>query len=296
MSHKWKNIFLLSIAPLIWGLGFIGTRWALEDYSASWCHAIRFVLCLSFVLPYLIYKKTFLQWDAYVKPGIILGFFLSMGLWTQTIGIGQTSVAKAGFFTVFYAFFTPFLGMIFLKQRYRKLYWFLVFLALLGIAFLCELKMTNFNRGDLFIVLSAVIFSLHILLLDKYAIEKTDSLQLNFMQTLIIAMMSVIIAISLEQIPSVQPLLDFTMLTKPSALSGFLMISVLSTIIGFSIQVYAQKYIEPHIASLIFLLESISAAFFGYYFLNEKLSLIAIIGSLFVLVSVALVPLTFNDR
>ena len=149
MENKLKNLFLLSIAPIIWGLGFIGTRWVLKDYSATWCHAFRFCFCLPFVLPFLIYKKTFLNWKSYLKPGLILGFFLSMGLWTQTIGIAKTSVAKAGFFTVFYAFFTPLLAMIFMKKRYKKTYWALVCMAILGIAFLCEFEIVNFNEGCL---------------------------------------------------------------------------------------------------------------------------------------------------
>jgi len=295
MHSKLGSIFLLSIAPIIWGLGFIGTRWVLVDYSATWCHALRFCFCLPIIIPFLLYKKTFLSWKNYVKPGLILGFFLSMGLWTQTIGIARTTVAKAGFFTVFYAFFTPFLAMVLLKKRYKNFYWVLVCVAVLGISFLCELKITNFNIGDGYILLSALFFSLHILLVDKYATKESDSLQINFIQTFMIALLSLIIALAIEPIPSLSSLFDWSAVLKPSALSGMLMISLFSTIIAFSIQVYAQKFIEPHIASLIFLLESISAAFFGYVFFQEKLNAMGAIGAFLVLLAVALIPLTFKS-
>ena len=219
-----------------------------------------------------------------------------MGLWTQTIGIAKTSVAKAGFFTVFYAFFTPLLAMIFMNKRYNKVYWALVCMAILGIAFLCEFEIVNFNEGDCYILLSALIFSIHILLIDLYATKNCDSLQLNFMQTFVIAILSFAIAFSIEDMPSITSLIDWSSFLEPSPLSGMLMISLLSTIIGFSIQVYAQKFIEPHIASLIFLLESISAAAFGYLFLQETLSLTALFGAFLVLAAVALLPITFSQN
>jgi drug/metabolite transporter (DMT)-like permease len=286
---------LLSLAPLIWGFGFIGTRWALEAYSGTWCHAIRFLICLPFVVPYLLYKKTFFNKD-YLKTGFVLGFVLSLGLWLQTIGIDYTSVAKAGFFTVFYAFFTPIIAMLLWKRTYKKLYWILVAFALLGIGLLCELKIDNFNKGDLIIIISAVIFSVQIVMVESSTEKDLNPIELNFMQTFAIAIFSFITALPIEKMPSFEPLFDISSIFRPSPLSGMIIISIFSTLVAFTLQLVAQKNIKSHIASMIFLLEAISAAFFGYLFLGETLSLMSTIGAVVVLASVSLVPLTFSPE
>ena len=294
MNSKIASVLLLCLAPLIWGFGFIGTRWVLEDYSATWCNAIRFIFCLPFVLPYLLYKKTFHDYKKYVKNGFAIGVLLSTGLWIQTIGIAQTTVAKAGFFTVFYAFFTPLICIFIWGRKYRPVYWGLVILAIIGIALLCELNISQFNFGDGLIIFSAVIFSLHIVLVEKIMQGEVDPLQLNFMQTFFMAVISLVIALCLEDVPSMKPLLDFKTLAESSSLSGMIIISIFSTLIAFTIQIVAQKNIKSHIASLIFLLESISAAFFGYLLLGEELSVLSLGGAVLVLISVALVPLTMK--
>jgi drug/metabolite transporter (DMT)-like permease len=72
---------------------------------------------------------------------------------------------------------------------------------------------------------------------------------------------------------------------------GMFFLSIISSLIAYSIQIHSQKKIPPHIAGLIFLSESPFAALFGFIFLNEKLNLINIFGAILILLSVLLVPI-----
>jgi drug/metabolite transporter (DMT)-like permease len=60
------NFLLLAFAMMIWGLGFIATRWALTGLDPYWTIALRFLLAGSLGLPFLIYKRTFFS-SAYVS-------------------------------------------------------------------------------------------------------------------------------------------------------------------------------------------------------------------------------------
>ena len=286
-----KRMNLLILATFIWGLGFVGTRWTLIDYSPIWSNSLRFVFAGGISL-LLLYKGYEILKD---KGAIICAFVLGIGLQLQTIGIAHTSLAKSGFLTVFYAIFTPILSLILLKTKFRPTYWLLVAMALLGIAMLCELKLENFNMGDAFVLASAFVFSLHILAVDKYG-QNVSALKFNLAQCVYIGVFCTAFALLYEGPVSLAPLYSESAFQMESALTGFIILSIFSSIVAFSLQVYAQQGIAPHIVSLIFLMESIFAAIFGYVFFTETLSWLAMAGCALVMLSVALIPVMTNYK
>lgn len=280
------RIFLLILAAFIWGLGFVGTRWTFIDYSAVWSNSLRFLFAGGIALPFLLWKSPSL----FKSKGIIIcAALLGVGLQLQTIGIEHTTLAKSGFLTVFYAIFTPIIMLVLFKQSFRNMYWLLVSVALLGIAMICDLSFSNFNKGDLFILMSAVLFAMHIVAVDKYA-QKENAILFNLGQCFYMGVFCVAFGLLYDGPVSLAPLLKIDAVSQPSSLWGFVVLSIFSSIIAFSLQVYAQQGIAPHIVSLVFLLESIFATFFGYLFFQEKLSLLALCGCVLVLASVALIP------
>jgi len=279
------NMLLLTLATMIWGFGFVGTRWTMIDYSPLWSNALRFIIAGLLSLPYLMVKGKLKSY----KSVIIASILLYTALQLQTTGVKITTLAKSGFLTTFYAIFTPIFSMIFQKQRFRKSYWFLVFTSMIGILFLCELQIDNFNRGDFLILLSAIVFSWHILIVDKIA-NSENPVAFNFWQCVIIGLIGLPIAYLSEGSVSLTPLFKFDHLFQQSSLDGFLVVAVLSSMLAFTIQVVSQKGLKPHVVSLIFLMESVFSAIFGYFFFDEKLSTMGLIGALIVLTSVALTP------
>jgi len=279
------KLLLLAMATCFWGLGFVGTRWTFLSYDPLWSQGLRYLFAGLMAFFLLIPRKA-LRLN---KEAIICGVVLWMALQVQTIGIGLTTLAKSGFLTTFYAIITPLLGMIFFKERYRKTYWLLVGVAVIGVAFLCGLQISGLNQGDLFIIASALLFSLHIIAVDRFG-QYQDSLNFNFQQCVVIGILGFITSLSAKGLPDLRPLYSPTALHFPSALWGFFILSILSSLIAFSIQIYAQKGTPAHIVSLIFLLESVFSAFFGYIFFEETLDKNGLIGAALIIVSVALIP------
>jgi drug/metabolite transporter (DMT)-like permease len=285
------RFFLLLLGTFIWGLGFVGTRWTLFDYSPTWSNSLRFAFAGAISL-LLLFK----YYGALKDRGAMLcAVVLGLGLQLQTVGIANTTLAKSGFLTVFYAIFTPILSMLVLNARFKRSYWALVCLAVFGIALLCELKIDNFNAGDLFILAGAFCFSVHILMIDKYGQGK-NAFHFNLVQCVYIGIFCCAYALIVEGPVSLAPLMHEEALTTASSLWGFIILSIFSSILAFYFQVYAQQGLAPHVVSLIFLMESIFAATFGYFLFAEKLSAMAIVGCALVLLSVALVPVLTNYK
>lgn len=279
------------MACFIWGLGFAATRWTLESYDPYWSNTIRFAIAALFSLPVLLWKK-----KCRVSRGVFLcSVCLLLGLQLQTIGIGQTTLAKSGFLTAFYAIFTPLIQMSLTRKGYSWKYWVLVSLALFGIALLCDLSWQGFNVGDAWILASALFFSLHILAIDRYG-QKEDSLTFNFQQIVLTAFMAIGLTVIFRPLPDFTPLMDWSKVFVPSPLAGFLVLSLFSSMLAFSIQVFAQKGTPAHIVSLIFLSESVFSAIFGVLFFQEFLNTRGMIGAFLVILSVAFIPASLKIK
>lgn len=280
-----RGLFLLTSACAIWGLAFAATRWTLTDYSPIWSHCLRYIFAGIIALPVLFIRKGFEN----VKGALYCAIALMIALQFQTIGIAYTTMAKAGFLTVFYAVFTPILSLILLKQRMRKTFWALLGAAMFGMFMICGMEFSGFNKGDVFVLISAFFFSIHILLIDHYAGE-TDAINFNFLQCVFLGIISLIFGLLYEGPVSLLPIITFETFSLTSTLSGFIILSVFSSLLAFSLQVYAQKSTPAHIVGLIILSESIFAAIFGRVFFNEEITTMGYFGGVIILLSVALIP------
>ena len=78
------------------------------------------------------------------------------------------------------------------------------------------------------------------------------------------------------------------------AIIPILYCGILSSGIGFTIQVYTQKQIEPTIASMIMALESVFAIIFSIIFLGDEYTLKETLGCIAIFVSVIITQLPID--
>lgn len=284
------NIVFLLTTTFIWGFGFIATKWTFLDFDGFWSYALRFALAGLFSLPFLIYKKSFVKKDL-LKKSFIASWWLFGALFFQTIGLYETTVAKSGFITTMYALFTPIFAMIFFKRKFHPVYWLLVGISFFGVALLCNLKLDDFNRGDFWTLLCAISGAGHILYVEKVAADIESAIEFNFLQSFFMGVNSLILVYLFKGPVDLSPLAQWENLFVASSLLGLLYLSLLSSMVAFTLQIASQKRIPSHIVSLVFLLESPIAAFFGYTIFGETLNTMNIIGCILILLSVAFIPL-----
>jgi len=285
------KILLLILATAIWGAGFMGTRWTLDTYTPLWSHSLRFIFAGLIISPIIIFNYKKINW----KKGLILSILLFIALILQTYGIKYTSLAKSGFITTFYALFTPMLLGIYYKKKFSNAYWGIVAMAIFGMALLCDLEWSGFNIGDAYTLASALFFSIHIIAIDKIAFDEPPIL-LNGVQCFFMGIIGLIYGVLIEGVPNLDSI-NFTHEDfNQKVVLGFVILSVFSSLIAFSIQMIAQKEIPSHLVSLIFLMESIFASILGYFAFDEKLTMTAMFGALIVLLAVMLLKPILNKQ
>ncbi len=279
------NIGLLLFATAIWGYGFIATRWTLEGLDPYWSNSLRFGLAGILSLPILLYKKSFTRKNNILKKSFISSLFLLGILLFQTIGLSITTVAKSGFITTLYTLFIPITTMLIFKKQYRPSFWFLILMALMGMALMCNLELKDLNRGDGFTLICAFSAAFHIIYIGRVASSIESAIEFNFLQNFFVGVISLPIALICSG-----PFDIMTALSTGKVIQGLLYLSVISSMISFTAQVTAQKKIPDHIAGLVFLMESPFAAVFGFLILGEVLNVMNLFGAGLIILSVLLVP------
>lgn len=219
-------------------------------------------------------------------PGLYLGLTLVL----QTWGLLYTTATKSGFITTTYIAIVPLLSFWIYKTRFSLLHSVSVILALIGTALMVNLRWTDSNIGDLLTLACAFAGAAHILSIDHTSSKTSNSSLLNTMQTLWAAVL-VLILLPISKyfgIPLTKELSASQELFGLNSIGSVLFLILGPTTLAFSIQIRAQKVLSPHLASILFLLESPFAFLFAVLFLKESLSLLQLMGCGLIIVSGAI--------
>ncbi len=279
--------FYALVAAIFWGMGFIGSRYGLQEVGPFWLTFFRFAVASLALIPLLLkVKKSSFNFDL-VKGSFISSIFLTALIALQISGLQYTTVAKSGFITILYAFFTPILCYFLFKKKVSNRFWGFLGFAFLGMLLITEFSLSSLNYGDFLTLLCALSSSFHIISISHFS-KKHDIGLFNFMQLFFVAIISLPLAFFLEGVP--KSLTTLSILNNYYAIGGILFMGLLSTSVAFFLQVKSQQKIPAHVAGLIFLLESPLAALLGYFAFDELMSSITMIGCVIVIVSVGLMP------
>ncbi len=212
-----------------------------------------------------------------ILGGICCGFFLAVASSFQQFGIMHTTVGKAGFITALYIVIVPVLG-IFLKKKVRPVVWISSFIAIAGFYMLSISGQVSINKGDILVLVCAILFSLHILVIDYFS-PRGDSVAISCIQFLTSGVLCGIGMFAFEQ-PQMSQILD--------AYVPVLYAGVMSCGVAYTLQIVGQKNMDPSVASLILSLESVFSALAGWLILKQKLSPKELVGCVLVFAAVLL--------
>lgn len=221
-----------------------------------------------------------------VIGGILCGVFLSVASIFQQMGLVYTTAGKAGFITAMYMLIVPILGFVLFKKKNTWLVWLAVVLGIVGMYLLCITGEFTLAYGDALVLVCAVTFSGHILCCDRF-VRLGRPLEIAAIQFVTAAVVSWIAAFIAEE-PT------FAKLT--SAAVPILYCGVMSGAIGYTLQIVAQKYTDPTIASLLMSMESVFAVLAGVIILNEQMTSRELAGCVVMFVAIVLVQIPVNNR
>ena len=278
---KTKNVILLVLTAFIWGTAFVAQSVGMDYLEPFTFNGVRSLIGGIALLPCIWFlgrmngKAVSADEDGRMEEGklspadrkelalggIACGLLLFCATSLQQIGIQYTTAGKAGFITAFYIVIVPVLG-IFLGKRIGWKVWLAVAAALAGLYFLCITDKFTVGKGDVLIFVCAVVFSVHILVIDHFS-PRVDGVKMSCIQFLVCGIMSLPFMFALET-PKAGAMLEGWM---PLLYAG-----VLSCGVAYTLQIIGQKNMNPAVASLILSLESCFSVLAGWAVLGERLS------------------------
>ena len=313
-THKLRNTFFLFLTAMIWGAAFVAQSVSMDYIGPFTFICLRSVIGGLFLIPVIIVldgirkksqnesadvvnsenilhieteEKQRLSWKnkQLIEGGIVCGIFLFFANCFQQTGIQYTTVGKAGFITTFYIIIVPLIGLFF-KKYCGILTWISVVIALAGLYFLCITQKLTIQRGDALILCCSVLYAGQILAIDHYN-PFVDGVKMSCIQFLTGGILGAVFMLLFEN-PSIAMIL--------SAAGPILYTGIMSTGVGYTLQIVGQKGLNPTVAALILSLESVFSALSGYVFLHQVLTTRELIGCVLMFIAIVLAQLPYIRR
>lgn len=291
-----KNSLLLLLTATIWGVAFVAQSVGMDYVGGFTFNMARSLIGSAVLLPVIWFmgrnsskKAEEAQGSSSRKDllwgGLACGILMCLASNFQQFGIKYTTVGKAGFITACYIVLVPILGL-FLKKKCSPFIWLAVAMSVAGLYLLCITDGFSIGKGDILVLICAVLFSFHILVIDYYS-PKVDGVKLSCIQFLVCGILSGIPALIFEK-PEMSAVL--------TAWQPILYAGVMSCGVAYTLQIIGQKNMNPTVASLILSLESCISVLAGWVILGQQLSTREIAGCVIMFAAIILAQLPQKEK
>lgn len=263
----------LLFISLIWGSTFIIVKQAIETIPTFAFLTLRFSVAFA-ILCLLCIRRVDRLTTGTIRDGLLLGTALFLAFAFQTLGLKYTSASVTGFITGLYVVLVPILSALCLKKNPHWLSMVGVSIACVGLGLITLNTEITLSMGLAFVLVNALFCAVHIVMTDALS-RHHDPFLLTTVQIGTIWALSGAISIPLE--PFTLPR-EWTV----DLVVALLLTGVLATVLAFLVQMGMQKHTTPTKAAIIFCMEPVSSAFFGYLIGGEILSLRQYCGALLI--------------
>ena len=278
MNKQIKYSFLLLLISIIWGFAFAFQSLGGDNLSTFTFYSFRsyFSVITMFIL--LTFKKDKdIKGNIYsIKLGLVGGLITCAAYLFQQESLKYTTAANSSFITSIYVALVPALA-IFLGKKTNIKTWVCVGLEFVGLYLLCIKGDFSINKGDLMAMICSILFAIHILLIDNGA-NKLDSIIFCTTQYVVCAIVTTILMFIFDRPINIEGV--------KASLIPLVYTGCLSSAVCITLQVEAQKHMNPTLASLILCLEGVFGAIGGWLILGQTLSTKEFFGCAIIFVAI----------
>lgn len=286
-KQLFSNICLI-VAALIWGTAFVAQTTGMEHIGPLTFTNLRFLIGGLIVLPLAVKEIPNFKKSLNKKLIIIIlltGLSLLMGTYLQQYALQYTKIGNAAFLTILYVPFVPIISRFILKKRIHWSIWVSVSICLVGSYYLTVGNSFEAQFADFLVVVCAIFFALHCILIDEYFEIVNAPFTLATSQFLLCFLYS----------------LPFVFIFEDPSLKGIYMelfellyVGVMSSGIAYTLQIFGQRHVKPSTAAITFSLEGVFGSLAAWIILSQMLTTTQIFGCFLILLGVLtaqLIPL-----
>jgi drug/metabolite transporter (DMT)-like permease len=270
------GVLLLVFLTLIWGSTFVVIKGALASLPPSLFLALRFTIA-ALLMSWVRFDRKILL------PALGLGVVSFVAYGSQTVGLAWTTASKAAFITALCVVLVPFMSRLLLRTHVTGMVYLTAAIALVGLGLLTLAGQDPLNRGDLIILLTAVTYALHLIMMSE-ALKEHSPLQVAALQLWPVALISWLWA---------APQAGLVLQLPAAVWWSIIYLAAVATALVLVLQAYAQRVVPAHVAALVFVLEPVFAAVMAYWFAGEQLGATGWLGGGLVVAALLLSELRF---
>jgi drug/metabolite transporter (DMT)-like permease len=279
----------LAAVTIIWGTTFVMVKGALADISPVLFIGARFALAaitLALIYSRLVRRKG-------LRGGLIAGGLLFAAYVCQTMGLELTTASKSAFLTSLSIPMVPLASSLVYRSRPKLMEVVGILVSSVGTVLLTlpasPLESAGFSfdwsgvtRGDLLSFLCAVLFALHIVVTGHYS-------PIGGFESLAVIQAAVVAVLGLSVFWFVEPVRFHLTMGVGVAV---VVTGLLATALAFTTMAWAQQYISPTRAALMFTLEPLVAWLTSWMMTGERLANRGKVGAGLILAGILLGELT----
>ena len=265
---------MLLVVAVVWGTSYGVAKSALVFYPVLGLLTLRFGITFVMLSPAL---RSLRHADARTLRGVFIAGVLLLGIFlSETFGILLTRAANAAFLISLCVVMTPLVEWMLLKRRPARIEWAAVALSLLGAWLLAGDGAVVLNPGDALILLAALLRALNVCVTKRVMRDSAlPPLSVTAVQSGVVAFGSAAVALVFapgqwQHVPSFAGHVPFW--------GSVLYLVFACTLFAFFAQNYAIKRSSPTRVALLMGSEPAFGALFAWFWLGEKISLVAWVG------------------
>ena len=278
---KFISPALLVLAALIWGLAFSAQKSAeaIPPFTLGAARSLLAAIFLTFLIlifdkiqkngRQLFSKRGLDLTRVELISGIICGVVLAIASFFQQLGMNEgTEAGKSAFITALYVVLVPIYAMA-MKKRAPLNVWISMPFAVVGFYLLCITEGFSIVFSDIFVIICALIFPIHILVIDKFS-PMCDGIRMSCVQFFAAAVVNTVLALIFES--------PIEFANIGASFGSVLYLGVCSSGIAYTLQIIGQRGTNPAAASILLSLESVFGVVGAAILLSETMSAREYIG------------------
>ncbi len=320
MKHNQvRQVLFPILAALIWGTAFVAQDLCADVIDTFSFNAVRSYIAVVVLLIIIFIfdkaKKEKMELTPAEKKqsrrdllvgGFCCGTALAIASNFQQAGIAAgTEAGKAGFLTALYVVLVPLFGLFF-RRKVSLPVWIAVVLAVASLYLLCIKGEFSLAMGDLLVLVCAICFAIHILVIDRFT-GKVDGIKLSCVQFFVAAVWATIAKVVCTLL-GLGGIGDTSVATSIFAVPDWagiwacilpiLYVGVFSSGVAYTLQILAQKDSNPTVVTILLSLESVFAVIAGAIILHQQMTPREYFGCVLMMIAVILaqIPNPFEKK